>query len=227
MTTGSTVYVAGAGPVGLACAAACQLLGAAVVIVGDMIPERLAQARSFGCETVDLREPIPLGERIAQILGLPEVDSAVDCVGFEAKGQGEQAGTEQPAIVLNSLMEVTRAGGAIGIPGLYVTDDPGAKDANAKHGVLGLRIGLGWAKSHSFGTGQCPVLRYNRQLMMAILHDKVAIAKAVNATVLPLEDAPQGYRDFDKGAAKKFVLDPHGVVKSMRSNHAELVGIRR
>jgi glutathione-independent formaldehyde dehydrogenase len=46
VTTGSTVYVAGAGPVGLACAAACQLLGAAVVIVGDMIPERLAQARS-------------------------------------------------------------------------------------------------------------------------------------------------------------------------------------
>src|SRR6202140_80286 len=228
VTTGSTVYVAGAGPVGLACAAACQLLGAAVVIVGDMIPERLAQARSFGCETVDLRERIPLGERIAPIPGVPgggfAGECGGDCVGFEAKGQGEQAGTEQPAIVLNSLMEVTRAGGAIGIPGLYVTDDPGAKDANAKHGVLGLRIGLGWAKSHSFGTGQCPVLRYNRQLMMAILHDRVAIAKAVNATVLPLEDAPQGYREFDKGVAKKFVLDPHGAVKSTQSTHAELVG---
>src|SRR5499433_3462420 len=98
--TGSTVYVAGAGPVGLACAAACHLLGAAVVMVGDMNPDRLAQAKSFGCETVDLRERIPLGERIAQILGVPEVDSAVDCVGFEAKGQGEQTGTEQPATVL-------------------------------------------------------------------------------------------------------------------------------
>jgi glutathione-independent formaldehyde dehydrogenase len=185
-----------------------------------MIPERLAQARSFGCETIDLRERIPLGERIAQILGVPEVDSAVDCVGFEAKGQGDQAGTEQPATVLNSLMTVTRAGGAIGIPGLYVTDDPGAKDANAKKGVLGLRIGLGWAKSHSFGTGQCPVLRYNRQLMMAILYDKVAIAKAVNVTLLPLEDAPRGYRDFDSGAAKKFVLDPHGVVRSRQSSAA-------
>src|SRR6202163_2997373 len=40
VTTGSTVYVAGAGPVGLACAAACQLLGAAGVIVGDMNTER-------------------------------------------------------------------------------------------------------------------------------------------------------------------------------------------
>jgi glutathione-independent formaldehyde dehydrogenase len=57
------------------------------------------------------------------------------------------------------------------------------------------------------------VLRYNRQLMMAILHDKVQIAKAVNATVIPLDQAPQGYKDFDKGAAKKFVIDPHGTAK--------------
>src|SRR5258708_12970935 len=42
VTTGSTVYVAGAGPVGLACAAACQLLGAAVVIFGGLIPQPLA-----------------------------------------------------------------------------------------------------------------------------------------------------------------------------------------
>src|SRR5205807_208836 len=59
---GMIAYVAGAGPVGLACAAACQLLGAAVVIVGDMIPQRLNQARSFGCETIDLRKKATLGE---------------------------------------------------------------------------------------------------------------------------------------------------------------------
>src|SRR5690349_19639801 len=209
VTTGSVVYVAGAGPVGLACAASCHLLGAAVVIVGDMIPERLAQAKSFGCETVDLRKDASLGDQIAQIVGVPEVDAAVDCVGFEARGHGHDASVERPATVLNSVMTVTRAGGAIGIPGLYVTDDPGGVDANAKTGNLSIRIGLGWAKSHSLTTGQCPVLRYNRQLMQAILHDKVQIAKAVNATVISLDKAPQGYKDFDKGAAKKFVIDPH------------------
>ena len=209
---GSTVYVAGAGPVGLACAEASRLLGAAVVIVGDMIPERLKQAKSFGCETVNLKEEGQLGDRIAQILGVPEVDSAVDCVGFEARAHGEK-GDEAPATVLNSLMTVARAGGGIGIPGLYVTDDPGSKDEKAKRGVLGIRIGLGWAKSHTFATGQCPVMRYNRQLMMAILHDKAHPAKAVNVEVIPLEKAPQGYTDFDKGAAKKFVLDPHGLIK--------------
>ncbi len=209
---GSIVYVAGAGPVGLGCAAACHLLGAAVVIVGDMIPERLAQAKSFGCEIVDLRKDASPGEQIEQIVGVPEVDSAVDCVGFEAKGHGHDSGKEQPATVLNSLMTVTRAGGAIGIPGLYVTDDPGGVDDNAKSGTLGIRIGLGWAKSHTFATGQCPVMRYNRQLMQAILHDKVHVAKAVNVTMIALDEAPQGYKDFDKGAAKKFVIDPNSMV---------------
>src|SRR3989441_1779217 len=85
---GSTVYVAGAGPVGLACAHACQLLGAAAVIVGDMIDERLAQARRFGCETVDLKQHASVSDMIAEVLGEPEVDCAVDCVGFEARGVG-------------------------------------------------------------------------------------------------------------------------------------------
>lgn len=209
---GSTVYVAGAGPVGLACAAASHLLGAACVIVGDLIPERLAQARSFGCETVDVSKEASVGQQIENILGVPEVDSAVDCVGFEARGHGAQSSKEAPATVLNSLMEITRAAGAIGIPGLYVTGDPGGVDGNAKVGQLSIRIGLGWARSHSFTTGQCPVMKYNRQLMQAILYDKIKIAKAVNVDVIRLDDAPRGYKDFDRGAAQKFVLDPHGAI---------------
>ena len=209
---GATVYIAGAGPVGLACAAACQLLGAAVVIVGDLIPERLAQARSFGCEVVDVSKDASVGAQIAQILGVPEVDCAVDCVGFEAHGHGHSAKKEIPATVLNSMMEICRAGGALGIPGLYVTEDPGASDKSAKTGNLSIRIGLGWAKSHVFTTGQCPVMKYNRQLMMAILHEKIQIAKAVNVTVVSLDEAVRGYKDFDKGAAKKFVLDPHKMI---------------
>lgn len=209
---GATVYVAGAGPVGLACAASCHLLGAAVVIVGDMIPERLAQAKSFGCETVDLRKDATLADQIADIVGVPEVDCTVDCVGFEAKGHGHSSDTEQPATVLNAAMDVTRAGGGIGIPGLYVTGDPGAVDENAKKGNLSIRIGLGWAKSHHFHTGQCPVMSYNRNLMQAILYDKIKIAEAVNVQVISLDEGPKGYMDFDKGAAKKYVIDPHGMV---------------
>ncbi|PPH07540.1 formaldehyde dehydrogenase, glutathione-independent [Rathayibacter sp. AY1G1] len=206
---GSTVYVAGAGPVGLAAAVGAQLLGAAVVIVADLNEERLAQARSFGCETVDVSKGDPAGQ-IEQILGVPEVDCGVDAVGFEAHGNGADSGKEAPATVLNSLMSITAAGGALGIPGLYVTGDPGGVDEAAQEGSLSIRLGLGWAKSLSFTTGQCPVMKYNRQLMMAILHDRVHIADAVQATAISLDDAPRGYADFDKGAAKKFVLNPNG-----------------
>jgi glutathione-independent formaldehyde dehydrogenase len=209
--SGSTVYIAGAGPVGLAAAHAAQFLGAALVIVGDLIPERLEQARSFGCETVDVSKGDPK-DQIEEILGAPEVDCAVDAVGFEARGHGEAAKEEQPATVLNSIMDVTKAAGRLGIPGLYVTGDPGAADDAAKEGSLSIRIGLGWAKSHTFVTGQCPVMRYHRGLMNAILNDRVQISKAVNATVITLDEAPSGYKDFDQGAAKKFVLNPHGLI---------------
>src|ERR1700688_1898071 len=152
---GSTVYVAGAGPVGLAAAASAQVLGAAAVLIGDMNKERLAHPKKGGLEPIDLTKHDRLGELVADVLGVPEVDCAIDCVGFEAKAQGPDGqAIEAPAVVLNSLMGITRAAGAIGIPGLYVTDDPGAKEQAAKNGNLSLRLGLGWAKSHSLHTGQ-------------------------------------------------------------------------
>lgn len=212
VTTGSTVYVAGAGPVGLAAAHSAQLLGAATVIVGDMNADRLAQAASFGCEVADLSRGDALADIVADILGEPEVDAAIDAVGFEARGHGHGA-AEAPATVLNDMMDIARAGASLGIPGLYVTGDPGAVDDAAKVGQIGVRLGLGWAKSHTFVTGQCPVKQYNRQLMNLILADKAQIAKAVNASTITLDEAAQGYAAFDKGAAQKFVIDPHGMVR--------------
>ena len=206
---GSTVYIGGGGPVGLAAATAAQFLGASVVVVGDPNEQRRKHARKVGFEVVDpLAGGLP--DQIEQLLGVPEVDAAVDCVGFEAKGHRD--GTEQNAAVLNQAMEVTRAAGAIGIPGLYVTEDPGAADQAARHGTVALSLGIGWAKSLSFATGQTPTMQYNRVLREAILHDRVPIARNVNATVIPLDDAPDGYQEFDAGAPKKFVLDPHGML---------------
>ena len=117
-----------------------------------------------------------------------------------------------PAAVLNALMDITFVAGGVGIPGLYVVADPGAPNEDSKHGVLKIRFGKGWSKSLHFHTGQAPVLQYNRQLMQAILHDRLPIAKIVNATVISLDEAPAGYKEFDGGAAKKFVLDPNGMV---------------
>jgi len=209
VAVGSTVYVAGCGPVGLAAAASARILGAAVVMIGDTNLDRLAHARKVGFEPIDLNGSSSLGDLVDHVIGEPVVDSFIDAVGFEAKGHG---GSEQPAVVLNQAMEVTRYAGSIGIPGLYVTKDPGSHDQQSANGALSLNFGLGWSKSHSFNTGQTPTLRYNRQLMQAILHDRLPIADIVNAQVIPLEDAVKGYAAFDKGAAVKFVLDPHGMV---------------
>src|SRR5690606_11979031 len=211
---GSIVYVAGAGPVGLAAAASAQILGAAVVMIGDMNQERLAHAKAVGFEPVDLTKTDRIGDLIEDIVGVPEVDASIDAVGFEARGHGDRHTEEAPATVLNSLMTITRVGGSIGIPGLYVTEDPGAADTAAQQGSLSMRFGLGWAKSHRFSTGQTPVLRYNRRLMKAILHDRLPIAKIVNATVITLDESHQGYQDFDTGVAKKLVIDPHGSLAS-------------
>lgn len=209
---GSTVYVAGAGPVGLAAAASAQLLGAAVVLVGDMQEERLTHAREVGFVPIDLTKSDVLADLIEAELGTRTVDAAIDCVGFEARGHGGQAQQEAPATVLNALMAITHVAGRIGIPGLYVTDDPGAADESAQKGSLSLQFGVGWSKSHRFFTGQTPVLKYQPALAQAVLNDRIPIARVVNATVISLDEAPQGYADFDKGAAKKFVIDPHGML---------------
>jgi glutathione-independent formaldehyde dehydrogenase len=178
-------------------------------MIGDTNRERLAHAKKVGFEPIDLTAHDRLGELVEAVIGEPIVDSFIDAVGFEAKGH---SGHEEPAVVLNQAMQVTRYAGSIGIPGLYVTKDPGSHDPQSAKGALSVNFGLGWSKSHSFHTGQTPTLRYNRQLMQAILHDRIPIADVVNAQVIPLEHAPKGYADFDKGVAMKFILDPHDTI---------------
>lgn len=210
---GSTVYVAGAGPVGLAAAASAQILGAAVILVGDMNEQRLAHAREVGFVPIDLTKGDELADLIEDAIGVRVVDASIDCVGFEARGHGHNAQKEAPATVLNSLMTITRVAGSIGIPGLYVTEDPGAAEDSARRGTLGLDFGAGWSKSHRFYTGQTPVLKYMHYLTQAIMNDRIPMARIVNAEVISLDEAPRGYQDFDEGAAKKFVIDPHGMLK--------------
>lgn len=210
---GSTVYIAGAGPVGLSCAVSCQLLGASSIIMGDLKPQRLEQAKKLGIHTIDLSKHKNIGEQIKTILGVSHVDAVVDCVGFEAYAVGQSQRVEKPAIVLDTAMDLVKAGGGIGIPGLYVTDDPGAKEEGAREGMLGLHFGLGWSKAISMAMGQTPVMRYHRQLMNMILNNKCEIARAVNAKVISLDEAPEGYKEFDAGAPHKYIIDPHGMTR--------------
>jgi glutathione-independent formaldehyde dehydrogenase len=69
---------------------------------------------------------------------------------------------------------------------------------------LSIRIGLGWTKSHSFTTGQCPVMKYHHGLVQMIL----------NAIVISCDEAPQATKNLDAGVAQKFVLNPDRLTKA-------------
>ncbi len=210
---GSHVYIAGAGPVGRCAAASARLLGAACVIVGDQNPDRLKLLSDGGFETVDLRETTPLPDQIEAILGQREVDAGVDAVGYEAHGLGGEADSERPHAALNSLFDVVRASGKIGVPGIYVGADPAPSDADAGQGRLHLDWGKMWTKSIQVMTGMAPVQNYNRMLTEAILWERMPyLSKVLNVEVITLDEAPEGYARFDQGSPSKFVIDPHGLL---------------
>ena len=116
---------------------------------------------------------------------------------------------EAPATVLNSIMDVTRAAGKLGIPGLYVTGDPGAADEAAKEGSLSIRIGLGWAKSHCVHHRPVPGDEVPpRPDAGDPATTRRRSPKAVNATVITLDEAPKGYKDFDSGVGQEVRARP-------------------
>ena len=90
--------------------------GASRVFVVDRVPERLKAAENIGCTPVDFTQ----GDAVDQVLKLNDgmVDRAVDAVGYQAVGAAGDK--EQPNIVLENMIKVTRACGGLGIPGLYV-----------------------------------------------------------------------------------------------------------
>ncbi|MEU5468710.1 MULTISPECIES: alcohol dehydrogenase catalytic domain-containing protein [Kocuria] len=211
---GSTVYLAGAGPVGRCGAAAARLLGASCIIVGDHDKDRLALMKRNGCETIDLNEDVPLQDQIEKILGEPMVDCAVDYVGTEAHGIGKDADKEDPAYAINQVIDVTRAGGATGIIGIY-GPDPLAESKDEQNGIYPIEFGNAWIKSPKITAGQAPIMHYNYELMQAILWDRMPyLSDMLQTKVISLDDAPQAYADFDNGSQEKYIIDPHGMIAS-------------
>jgi glutathione-independent formaldehyde dehydrogenase len=237
---GDNVYIAGAGPVGLAAAACCtQLLGAGAVIVSDYEEGRLKQAKAMGCETILLKSEWTKGvtgfvrstllgqdqlsESIEKLLGEKYVDCAIDCTGFETNGHhGRQRHTNpERAEALNDIINTVRPGGGVGIPAVYMPMDPGAEDSFGKKGGLTLEYGTAWNKGLSIANGQCPVKRYNRRLMNAILNGRLHLAEYLNTTIISLDEAPRAYKEFDEGVARKFVIDPHNMISSRAKANAK------
>jgi glutathione-independent formaldehyde dehydrogenase len=190
---GHTVAVFGAGPVGLLAAHSALLRGASRVFVVDKEADRLRLAEKFGAEPIDFSKGDPV-EQIIEANGGEMVDRGVEAVGYQAH---DPTGEEHPELVLDNLVKVVRATGAIGVVGVYMPEDPGAATEGAKEGRIGFDYGTFFTKGQRMGTGQCPVKRYNRFLRDLIVAGR-AIPSLLVSHELDLSQATEGYEHFDK-----------------------------
>lgn len=202
---GESVAVMGGGPVGLMAAYSALLIGAAKVFVVDRVPSRLRLAESIGAIPIDFGKADPVTQILDQTNG-DGTDKGVDAVGFQAHAT---SGEEQPALVLNSLVEIVRATGRIGVVGLYVPHDPGAANEHTAKGELLFRVGKFFEKGQRIGTGQANAKAYNEQLRDLIIAGRAKPGFVVSKR-LPLDDAPDAYARFDRreDGYSKVVLKP-------------------
>jgi glutathione-independent formaldehyde dehydrogenase len=200
-----SVVIYGAGPVGLMAAYSATIKGASKVMVVDTHKDRLALAEKVGAIAIDNSD----GSCVDQILSLTGgqgADRGCECVGYQCC---DHKGHEVPNLTMNNLVQTVRPAGGIGVVGVFVAEDPGAKDKLAKEGKIAFDFGQFWMKGQSIRTGQANVKAYNRKLRDLIAADKASPSFIISHE-LPLSKAPEGYENFDarKDGWTKVVLKP-------------------
>lgn len=210
VTPGKTVAVFGAGPVGLLSAYCSLLKGASEVYVVDSVRERLEKAKELGAIPVDFSKGDP-AEQIFELRkknrGIQQslrpgeekmkgVDCAIDAVGYQARAD-ENPKHEKPTQVLENCLKVVNATGHIGLIGVYISPDPGAKGEEAKNGIYSFPIADFFDKGITMGSGQAPVKKYNEYLRDLIVNGRAKPGKIVSHHI-KIEDAPEAYSKFDK-----------------------------
>ena len=191
--TGDTVAVYGAGPVGMMAAYSAQLKGASRVFVVDNVKNRLDIVKDMGAEPINFDDGDP-AQQIHHAVEDYGVDRGIDAVGYQAT---EADGEEQPAVVLNQLVDTVKHTGGLGIVGLYVPSDPGAPDEHSAKGELLFKVGKFFEKGQTMGTGQADAKQYAHTLRDLIIAGRANPGFIVSKE-LPLDDAPDAYERFDK-----------------------------
>ncbi|ELY95177.1 formaldehyde dehydrogenase [Natrialba hulunbeirensis JCM 10989] len=202
LQSGESVAIYGAGPVGLMAAYSAKLKGASEIYVVDRVESRLELAEEYCDATTINFEEENAAEAIVDAHGNP-VDKGVDAVGYQAI-DGARDGDhpydherENPSLVVNQLIQAVEASGKIGIVGLYISEEPDPPEQIDEQGTLDINLGLAFEKGLRFGTGQCPVKRYNRKLRDMITSGRAEPGFLVSHTV-SLDDAPEMYERFDE-----------------------------
>jgi glutathione-independent formaldehyde dehydrogenase len=186
------------------------LKGASEVYVVDNIAERLKKAEELGAVAVDFAKGDPVeqifklrkrNKGIQQSLRPGEekmkgVDCAIDAVGYQARDD-EYPDKEKPTQVLENCLRVVNPTGSIGMIGVYIAPDPGAKNEQAKNGIYPFPVAEYFDKGVTMGSGQAPVKKYNEYLRDLIVNGRAKPSKIVSHHIR-IDEAPDAYEKFDK-----------------------------
>jgi glutathione-independent formaldehyde dehydrogenase len=218
VSAGKTVGIFGAGPVGLLSAYCSILKGASEVYVVDRSEKRLELARSIGAIPINFTD----GDPVKQIMELrqqtavvneslhPEeklmgVECGIDAVGYQAYDRKDPA-QFNPNQVLSDLARLVNPAGHLGVIGVYMKEDPKARNELEKNGILAIPFGMMWMKGVSIGTGQAPAKNYQPYLRDMITNGKAKPSFIISDRI-PISEASQAYREFDKrGDVTKAVI---------------------
>jgi len=213
-----TLAVFGLGPVGQLAGRIGVHRGRRVIGV-DRVPERLALAREFGMDTIDLDEVDDVAEAVIELTGGRGADGVLDAVGMEAHGNPlmetaiKSVGMLPDAVAkpmvdkmgidridaLTTAIKAVRRGGTVSVSGVYGGEvDPMPLMEMFDRGIT-MRL------------GQCHVKRWIDEILPVVQQDGDVLGLETLATHRPsLEEAPAAYEMFQKkeGGCIKVVLKP-------------------
>ncbi|QMS56949.1 zinc-dependent alcohol dehydrogenase [Kocuria varians] len=214
-----TLAVLGLGPVGQLAVRSAKLQGVKRVIAVDLVDERLAVAKSWGAETVDLREVDDVAATLREMTDGRGPDGVVDAVGMEAHGNPvaekvvagvarlpkplgrkamETAGIDRLDALHTAIHSVRRAG-TVSLSGVY----GGMADP--------MPLMEMFDKGITMRMGQCHVRHWTQELLeIASRPEDVLGLESLATHHVSLEDAPEAYMMFQekKDGCLKVVLKP-------------------
>jgi threonine dehydrogenase-like Zn-dependent dehydrogenase len=214
-----TLAVLGLGPVGQLAVRSALHRGVGRVIAVDLVDDRLALARSWGADVVDVREVDEVSDALKDLTEGRGPDAVVDAVGMEAHGNPlsekvigaasrlpkpvARAAIERVGIdrlsALHTAIAAVRRGGTLSISGVYggMADPMPMMELFDK----GLTVRM----------GQCHVRRWSDDLLDLVSgSDDVLGLEGLATHHAPLEEAPELYRTFQekRDNCLKVVLKP-------------------
>src|SRR5699024_9646435 len=135
------------------------------IFVVDHVQNRLDLAKELGAEPINFDDGDPAEQIVDKIEGYG-VDRGIDAVGYQATAR---SGEEQPAVVLNQLVDILGHTGGLGVVRLYLSSDTGERDEHSATGELLCPTGRIFEKGHTIGTGQADAKQYAHKLRDLII----------------------------------------------------------